>query len=760
MTFGPCYKIIITMKSAETLLKPSLVRTSDLPDASGIKGVKPPQTGITVDAPPAAMALPLTVVGAGALAACSPGASTPETQPTAVKTAVPVEATASATAVVPGATIEAGATAQATASPETTATPTPSNLESMFSGLNYGSYGNENGAPIIVGAVNGNAIEASLTEAGQNGYRVPVVENTHEAQVNTLYSPDFPDSPAGFSLDSNYLVSYFQAEEGKDGVKTGVLPNGQPVEQRGLLWVTNVNGQEMVLNPFVMNRQGEQFGFPVLLEKGEGANKTLHIALADQNGALVSQPRDAFLTPGQEAAKSGFQGDQNAVRSVTLDESGILNVKGENGAFLAELDFTGKGVTFEEWVQSSQPEAKLFESAKSQYAATMGTSAEAIQTTVEVIRTTHGPIAVVVDSATGTPLLMSGANAEGEKTWTSFSFQNIATPNGKNVGVEALGGSGKEKFGIIANEFNQMHITAMSWPRSQPSENETVLEIPQAYLEKALATGETPTFAALVYGNSSDTPDWLRNGNYSREDAIRIMQNHITTVMQSNRAMYDSLKSQGKVQRDVKLQYIVVNEGVNEPGYYWPGIIGPEYIETAFQTARSADPNAVLLYNDFGHELPNGRNANGVFDVVSNLKSKNLIDGVGMQMHFIGGPDNLDPNMPIIDLENGIRTQIDRYGQLGVPVFITEMDVDLSKINGTPEEKMQKASEIYRMIGRVAGSNPNCVELSIFGLSNDSSWILDLGGEPALLFANNKPLPTYYAALTGFYEGVKSTTQQ
>ncbi len=688
---------------------------------------------------------------AGLASACAPQNPTPSPeQPVTPPPTTEGKPTASAPPPTGEATIAAVATA--TPAPEVTATPMPSNQPSMFEGLNYGSYGTQDGAPVYVGAVSGEDIENSI-----NGFKVPSVDGAHESRVNTLYNPDFPDAPAGFGIDSKFIASYFSAEPEKDGVTRGILPNGQIVEQRGLLWMTtDAEGKELVMNPFVMNRQGQPFGYPVLLESADG---TLHMALVDANGALIEgqQPKPAFRSPGEIAADAGFQGDANSVRGVALGKNGVMNVTGENGQFLGEVDFTGKGTTFEEWVQSSQPEGEVFESAKARYAETMGLSGEGIQTTVEVIRTSHGPLAVVIDTATGTPLLMSGMNAEGGRDWVAFTFDNITDLNGKRVGVEALGGSGSNRQTIIANEFNQMHITAMSWARSQPSENETVVTIPQSFLEKAVSTGETPTFAALVYGNSTDTPDWLRNGNYSREDAIRIMQNHITTVMQSNRELYNRLRGQGKVKEEVPLQYIVVNEGVNEPGYYWPGKIGPEYIEIAFQTARTADPDAVLIYNDFGHELPAGRNANGVFEVVSNLKSKGLIDGVGMQMHFIGGPDNLNPNMSIQDLETGIRQQIDRYGQIGVPVFITEMDVDLAQINGTTEEKMQKAAEIYRMIARIAADNPNCVELSVYGLSNEGSWISDLGGEPALLFADNEPLPTFYAALTGYYEGFKST---
>jgi endo-1,4-beta-xylanase len=362
----------------------------------------------------------------------------------------------------------------------------------------------------------------------------------------------------------------------------------------------------------------------------------------------------------------------------------------------------------------------------------------------------------IVSTDDGYPLMI-----KADEGWQGITPASLYTALGKQYGVEALaGGNDAERFKVLKDQFNQMTITALSWKRSQPAEGTPVLEIPQAYLEKALINGQTPTFQHLVYGNSTDIPDshWLRTGEYSKEDAIKIMQQHITDVMVSNRIFMDKLIKEGKVTNsDIKLQYIVVNEGVNEPSYYWVNKIGHEYIELAFQTARLADPKAVLLYNDFGHEMPNMSNVEGVFSVVKNLKDKGLIDGVGMQMHFIGGSDSPNSNLSIDKLEAGILAQMKRYEDIGVDVYITELDVDLSKISGTSEEQMKKAGGIYRMISKVCTSAPNCKSISVFGMNSDSSsWIADLGGKPGLLFFNNKPLYTYYSALAGIMDGILS----
>jgi endo-1,4-beta-xylanase len=57
-----------------------------------------------------------------------------------------------------------------------------------------------------------------------------------------------------------------------------------------------------------------------------------------------------------------------------------------------------------------------------------------------------------------------------------------------------------------------------------------------------------------------------------------------------------------------------------------------------------------------------------LFGVVSDLVSKQLIDGVGFQSHFIVGavPQDLQANLQ-------------RFADLGVEVAITELDIRVSK---------------------------------------------------------------------------------
>src|SRR3989338_11612578 len=100
-------------------------------------------------------------------------------------------------------------------------------------------------------------------------------------------------------------------------------------------------------------------------------------------------------------------------------------VKGVDGKFLAELNFSGRAITFEQWVQTSTPDTKLLQQAQAAYANAMGIDASKIETSVQMKVGVNGPFAVVVDKVTGMPLLISSTNAEGSLVWENATERRL-----------------------------------------------------------------------------------------------------------------------------------------------------------------------------------------------------------------------------------------------------------------------------------------------------------------------------------------------
>ena len=95
-----------------------------------------------------------------------------------------------------------------------------------------------------------------------------------------------------------------------------------------------------------------------------------------------------------------------------------------------------------------------------------------------------------------------------------------------------------------------------------------------------------------------------------------------------------------------------------------------DFICKAFQWAHSADPDALLFYNDFNHSTMDsywGRKATAVFNLIKDLKERGCpIHGVGFQLH-----QDVDFEVYV----EGMRQNLQRYYDIGVKVHFTEIDI-------------------------------------------------------------------------------------
>jgi endo-1,4-beta-xylanase len=120
----------------------------------------------------------------------------------------------------------------------------------------------------------------------------------------------------------------------------------------------------------------------------------------------------------------------------------------------------------------------------------------------------------------------------------------------------------------------------------------------------------------------------------------------------------------------------VVNEGVlvtdgrpdslrNSP---WLRLVGEDYIEVAFKTAREADPQALLTYNEYGIEGEDEASEKkrvAVLILLRRLTARRVpLDAVGIQSHITAGHT----------YGAGLAAFIAAARGLGLQVFLTEMD--------------------------------------------------------------------------------------
>ncbi|MGV3533735.1 MAG: endo-1,4-beta-xylanase, partial [Chthoniobacteraceae bacterium] len=142
----------------------------------------------------------------------------------------------------------------------------------------------------------------------------------------------------------------------------------------------------------------------------------------------------------------------------------------------------------------------------------------------------------------------------------------------------------------------------------------------------------------------------------SREELLERMREHIHAVV-------------GRYKGKIKV-WDVVNEAIADGGpdilrkSPWSVIIGPDFIEKAFEFAHEADPDAILRYNDYGLENPEKRRK--LITLIKQLQEKKVpVMAIGTQAHL-----NVTITYETMD------QSLSELKSLGLPIHVTELDVN------------------------------------------------------------------------------------
>lgn len=291
---------------------------------------------------------------------------------------------------------------------------------------------------------------------------------------------------------------------------------------------------------------------------------------------------------------------------------------------------------------------------------------------------------------------------------------------------------------ILATQFHYAIIDGEpNWRFEDSTLRPTETGFDFTNLDRVFAFAEQHTMPIrvqhLLWGDNKWLPDWLTKGNYSDEELMAIIHNHIQTV---------GARYKGRVR-----EYTVVNEAFSrelETGGnkdWWGQHLGRKYIDQAFLWAREADPHAILILNDFGNETE-GEISNLMYDYIKDAKSRGIpIDAIGMQMHISG------TNVPT---KEKVVANMRRLANLGITVYVTEFDVNMHGTSGTKKTRYEKQAEIYReMLGACLEVGPNiCPNFGFLGLVDRQSWYNDIGlhdADPLLFYDDYTPKPAFFA---------------
>jgi GH35 family endo-1,4-beta-xylanase len=232
----------------------------------------------------------------------------------------------------------------------------------------------------------------------------------------------------------------------------------------------------------------------------------------------------------------------------------------------------------------------------------------------------------------------------------------------------------------------------------------------------------------LVWTNESGTPKWL--AGLAPEESEKRMLERVTREVSGFAGAID------------------IWDVVNEPIHCRPWkdtraqdyVQAPipeiaDYVDKAFRAAHAANPRAHLILNEF-MVIARQADRERFYQLVVELKRRGTpISGLGIQAH--------EPREEWFSPEK-VRTTLDRLGELGYPLHITEY---IPQSGGKPitggwregtwteEAQAEFAEQFYRL----CFGHPAVVSINWWGLSDRQIW-LPGGG---LVRADYEPKPVY-----------------
>ncbi len=316
--------------------------------------------------------------------------------------------------------------------------------------------------------------------------------------------------------------------------------------------------------------------------------------------------------------------------------------------------------------------------------------------------------------------------------YTQPGLPELAAQRNLTIGTEFLIDRTSEPryCQIMKRDFNLADLSDFSSPGIWLGQGQYDFSALDRAVDYASQRGWRIRASHLLWGDPDYLPAWLKNSNFSQDEYIQIMEQYIRDII----ARY-----KGRVQ-----EWSIANEATIRswtPGMdFWNDKIGPKYIALAFQTARQADPNGVLILNDVNNQSSQDPASSGLvnkmYTTVKQLKSQGVpIDVVGMQMHLLQPFETSVPPQ-----KADVIATMQKFAALGVRIDITEFDVYMARLPGTPAEKLNIETKIYQDMLEACLESGVCDSFSTWGISQKDPKAASL-----MFDGNFDPKPAYFA---------------
>nr|BAF57471.1 putative glycosyl hydrolase family10 [uncultured symbiotic protist of Cryptocercus punctulatus] len=268
----------------------------------------------------------------------------------------------------------------------------------------------------------------------------------------------------------------------------------------------------------------------------------------------------------------------------------------------------------------------------------------------------------------------------------SFSAP-IAQGKSKFLG-NVIGSSVPSNFGNYWNQVTPEN--GGKWGSVQSSQNSFNWGDADKAYNWAKSNGAVFKYHTLVWG--SQEPGWIGSlSNDAKKQAV-------TSWINAIKAHFSSIDL-----------IDVVNEALHAPASYrealgGSGSTGWDWIVWSFTQARSAFPGAKLLINEYG-VINDSNEARQYIEIINILKSRNLIDGIGIQCHQF--------NVNSLSAASA-KSVLDQLGATGLPIYSSEFDA-----NGNSEADQ---AAIYQRIFPAIWEHSSVKGVTLWGYITGTTW--------------------------------------
>ncbi len=321
-------------------------------------------------------------------------------------------------------------------------------------------------------------------------------------------------------------------------------------------------------------------------------------------------------------------------------------------------------------------------------------------------------------------------------------LKELAPPNFAIGGV--MGGYDTESLNtpvldLARSEFNA--VTAKAFmpfgPWADPNQPIDTSGLTQN-VAWAVQNGMQVHAHVLVYPTENVRLPWFQN--LPNEDVEQVLQQYTSTMAGSVSGgvwvwdvVNEVIGDNGDVMDPDGLR-MGLGTGENFVPYKEYAAMGPDYISKAFEWAHEADPNALLILNEYSAETVNDK-SDRLLALCKRLRDQGVpIDGVGFQNHWLDL--RYEPNY------DSIRENFQRFANEGFQVFITECDVAAVHTQdpaGSPpsQEQLQRQARVFSNLLQIALEQPACKSFLMWDYTDETSWLQDT--DFTLTLADRRP---------------------